>query len=352
MESTARSALVGRFPQIDGSLGRVALCDLPTPVVRAEKLAEETHLGPLYVKRDDASARPYGGNKPRKLEWVLGDALARSTRRVMTFGGLGTNHGLATAIYAARLGIACDLVLVDQPVDDAVRLRLRQHVAAGARLHYGGNVRGTVLRALGILARHPGTRVVPTGGSSPRGVLGFVDAGLELADQVRRGALPEPKRIYVALGTGGTVAGLAAGLALGGLGSVVVGVLVTDILPPSTRRLDSLARRALGLLRRAGATVDVQTPLRFEIEAGHVGAGYGHPTERAQEACALVDRLEGLRLDTTYTGKALGALLHRERGTTDPVLFWNTYGVADIDAPLPDPRSLPRAFRRFFPEAA
>jgi D-cysteine desulfhydrase len=224
VDPNAPSALVGRFPQIAERVSRVPLCDLPTPVVRAEKLEAEARLGPLYVKRDEATARPYGGNKPRKLEWVLGDAQARSISRVMTFGGLGTNHGLATALYAARLGMACDLVLVDQPVDDHVRRRLREHVAAGASIHYGRSVFGTAVRALGLLARHPRTLVIATGGSSLRGVLGFIDAGLELADQIRRGELPEPARIYVAVGTGGTVAGLAAGLSLAGVRSLVVGV--------------------------------------------------------------------------------------------------------------------------------
>ena len=347
------SALFARFPRTAARLPRVPLCALPTPVVRAEKLETEARLGGLWVKRDDRSARPYGGNKPRKLEWILGGARARSIPRVMTFGGLGTNHGLATALYARRLGIACDLVLVDQPVDDAVRRRLREHRAAGASLHYGRSVAGAVVRALALLARHPRTLVIPTGGSSPRGVLGFIEAGLELADQIARGELPEPARIYVALGTGGTVAGLAAGLALANVSSLVVGVGVTNILPPTPRKVDRLARRALVLLRRARAPVEPgDVPLRFEIETGHVGPGYGHPTERAREACALAGRLEGLTLDGTYTGKALGALLLRERGGQDPVLFWNTYARYEPEAPLPEADALPPAFRRLFPEGA
>jgi D-cysteine desulfhydrase len=347
--STAERALLRRFSQCAPALPYVRLCDLPTPVVRAEKLELETGTGPLYVKRDDASALPYGGNKPRKLEWVLGSAQAQGRSRVMTFGGLGTNHGLATALYAVPLGFACDLVLVDQPIDDKVRVRLREMHAAGARLQHGRTVAGTALRAVRNLARHPRTLILPAGGSSPLGVLGFVDAGLELGEQIGRGELPEPARVYVPLGTGGTVAGLAAGFALAGVRARVVGVLVTDILPPTTRRLDRMARRALRRLARAGAPVEPDSiELDVEIETGHVGGGYGHPTETSRTACALAERLEGLHLDTTYTGKTLGALLARERGEGVPVLFWNTYSGRAPGLPLPDPSGLPAEFRTFF----
>ena len=147
------------------------------------------------------------------------------------------------------------------------------------------------------------------------------------------------------------MAGLAAGLALAGVRSLVVGVGVTNILPPTTLRIDRLARRSMRLLARAGAPIEPgKVPLRSEIEAGHVGGGYGHPTDRGRNACALAEGLEGLHLDTTYTGKALGALLLRERDGVDPVLFWNTYSRTEPDTPLPDASTLPRPFHRFFPE--
>jgi D-cysteine desulfhydrase len=318
--------------------------------MRAEKLALEAGTGPLFVKRDDRSSTLYGGNKPRKLEWALGAAHARGRQRLMTFGGLGTNHGLATALFAVRLGLECHVVLVDQPVDAHVRRRLQELHAAGAELHYGKNVPGAALQALRILARYPRTGIVPTGGSSDTGVVGCIDAGLELAEQVRRGELPEPVRLYVAVGTGGTAAGLAAGLALGELRTRVVGVLVTDIIPPTPRRLDRLARKGLRLLARAGAPVEPErVALELEMEAGHVGGGYGHRTERGSWAVDLAERLEGLHLETTYTGKTLGALLVRERDRDEPVLFWNSYSSVHPEGPLPDWRELPRSFHPLFP---
>jgi D-cysteine desulfhydrase len=350
-----RRSLLLRFPEVEPKLPHLAICHLPTPVERALALERSASTGPLWVKRDDASAPLYGGNKARKLEWLLGRARASGSARVLTFGALGTNHGFATALYAARAGLRCDLVLVDQPVDDKVRRRLRQFKAVGAEIHYGAGLAGAALRTLALLARHPRTSVVAPGGSNPPGVLGFVDAGLELAEQVRSGALPEPERIYVALGTGGSVAGLAIGLAIAGLATRVVGVLVTDrgLLEPSASRLARLARRTIALLARSGAPLRAdRLPLRIEIEAGFRGDGYGHSTSAGEEAVRRAADEAGLRLETTYTGKALAALLERESGRSAPVLFWNTYAGVDPDLELPDWRTLPRAFQRFFGEAA
>ena len=349
-----RRSLLLRFPEVEKKLPHLAICRLPTPVERALELERSASTGPLWIKRDDASAPLYGGNKARKLEWLLGRARASGRARVLTFGALGTNHGFATALYAARAGLRCDLVLVHQPVDDKVRLRLRQFKAVGAEIHYGGGPAGAALRALGLLARHPRTSIVAAGGSSPAGVLGFVDAGLELAEQVQSGALPEPECAYVALGTGGSVVGLAIGLAIAGLATRVVGVRVTDrgLLEPSPRRLARLARRTIALLARSGAALPGDgLPLRIEIEAGFRGDGYGHSTSAGEEAVRRAADQAGLRLETTYTGKTLAALLERESGRGAPILFWNTYSGVDPDLELPDWRTLPRAFRRFFGEA-
>jgi D-cysteine desulfhydrase len=345
----ARS-LLQRFPSLAARLPVAPLCTLPTPVERARALQRDVGCGPLWVKRDDCTALPYGGNKARKLEWLLGRARAEGRTRVLTFGALGTNHGLATAIYAARLGLGCDLVLVDQPADERLRRRLRQFVAVGARLHYGQSLAGAGAAALAVLVRHPRTAVIPPGGSSPVGTLGFVDAGLELAEQIRSGELPEPARVYVPLGTGGTAAGLALGLALAGLGTRVVCVVVTDRgrLAPNEWRLRRLARRAGERLVRAGASLRPDA-LRFELEleTGQRGRGYGWATDAAVGAVESASRA-GLRLETTYTGKALAGLFARESGREDPVLFWNTYAASDPELELPEPRDLPRPFHRFF----
>jgi D-cysteine desulfhydrase len=345
-----------QFPALEGRVPWTPLCTLPTPVVRAEKLETELGVGPLWWKCDEQSAPLYGGNKPRKLEWILGDALARGRRRVITTGAYGTNHGLATALFARELGLACELVLAPQPVTDSVRARLLELAAAGAELHHARSMGHAVLCVVARLARHPRAVYVPTGGSNPRGVLGTIDAGLELAAQVREGVLPEPARVYVALGSGGSAAGLAAGLALGGLRTKVVAVLVTYRIPLPAVWATRLAQRALRLLVRAGADFDpraVDVAGHLEIESRFVGPGYGVPTPAADRVVELAAGLEVATLERTYTGKALAALAERERGSREPVAFWNSYAGRLPVAPARVTRdALPPSFRSLFGTSA
>ena len=356
-------ALFRSFPSLPGRIPHHPVLVAPTPVepLPLPGFSE----GSVWVKRDDRSCPLYGGNKPRKLEFVLGAALARGTRRLVTTGGLGTNHGLATTILGRDAGLDTTLVLVRQPLTPGVGRALLLHAAYGARLVYGANVPGTALQVLRVLAASTlrGERpfLVATGGSSRRGDAGFVSAALELAEQVRAGACPEPAEIYVPVGTGGTLAGLVAGLALTRLRSRVVGVLVTDILPPSPRSLARAARAVLAWLRRLEPTLPQARvdPADFDLVGGQLGAGYGAPTDAGRDAVAAAGAC-GLQLETTYTGKSLAEILERRRRDAlprGPVLFWNTYNGVDVAARAPqplDPQALPPRFRRFLdaPEAA
>ncbi|HEX8742941.1 MAG TPA: pyridoxal-phosphate dependent enzyme [Thermoleophilaceae bacterium] len=299
------------------------ICDLPTPVRAAPGLGKD-----VWVKDDSLSAEPWGGNKPRKLEWILASAKARRFGTVVTFGGLGTNHGLATAIYARREGLACVLALADQPRDEHVERQLERLRAAASRVYLTGSARRTALSVPYLALRHAQALpprppyLLPPGGSSPLGAVGFVEAALELAAQVEAGELPEPRAVVVALGSGGSAAGLAAGLALAGLRSEVRAVLVTDQLKLTEASLGRLARRTLALLARRGADVRVE-PRPVRVVEGFMGAGYGHATAAAGEAQRLAAAAEGLALDPVYTGKALAALLAGAAGE-GPVVFWNT----------------------------
>lgn len=352
-------ALFRRFPALRARIPHRAFLPGATPVA---PLALAGVAG-LWVKQDDRCTPLYGGNKPRKLEFVLGRAQARRARRVLTSGGLGTHHGLATTILARSCDIATTLVLVDQPLTDAVRESLRLFAAYGAEVVDGRSVGGAVLRGGAALARSAlrGERplVVPTGGSSPTGNLGFVSAGLELAEQIGAGELPAPALVFLPVGSGGSVAGLAVGLRLAGLGTPVVGVLATDILPPSPARLARMADAALRRLRRADPTLPA---LRFgagdfELARGQLGPGYGAATDAAREAQrAAFDA--GLQLELTYTAKCLAEILARgRRGALPrgPVLFWQTYNGVDVKARAPGPyrpEALPPRLRRMAEEAA
>jgi D-cysteine desulfhydrase len=169
--------------------------------------------------------------------------------------------------------------------------------------------------------------VLPVGGSSPLGVLGYVEAALELAEQVAVGDLPAPAEVVVAAGSGGTAAGLAVGLGLAGLDARVTGVVVTDGLV-SERSAARLVRRTAALLRKRGAGPDMGTPAELRILEGYRGAGYGHPTPEGKLATELARR-DGLALDPVYTAKAVAGLLGEARAGrlgAGPVLYLHTDG--------------------------
>ena len=316
-----------RFPPLAENLPHLTLSERPTPV------RELLGLG-IWVKEDGAfGSGGWGGNKVRKLEWLIPDARRRGRRSILTFGGLGTNWGLATALYAREHGLETALALVDQPVDAHVRAQLARLEASGARIYRTHTKRRTVAMLPWLLARnvrrgHP-PYLLPAGGSSPVGALGYVEAALEIAAQVEAGALPEPAHVVVPVGTGGTAAGLALGFQLAGLRSRVVGVVVNDQLrldPPVVARL---ARRTAALLERRGARlgkVDVG-PEMLDLTHDQIGAGYGHPTEAARAAAEQAAE-DGLALDPVYTAKAMAGLLAlRAQGHLgDPVLFIHTDG--------------------------
>jgi D-cysteine desulfhydrase len=316
-----------RFPALAESLPHLVLSEMPTPV------RELPGLG-IWVKEDGRfGAGGWGGNKVRKLEWLIPDARRRGRRSILTFGGLGTNWGLATALYAREHGLETALALVDQPVDDHVRAQLARLEASGARIHRTHTKRRTVAILPWLLACNArGGRppyLLPAGGSSPVGALGYVEAALEIAAQVEDGSLPEPAHVVVPVGTGGTAAGLALGLQIAGLRSRVVGIVVNDQLRLDAAVFARLARRSAELLERGGAGLG---PLRLDpgmldLTRDQIGPGYGHPTEAAESAAALAAQ-EGLSLDPVYTAKAMAGLLalRAEGRLSDPVLFVHTDG--------------------------
>lgn len=331
-------ALERRFPALAGKLPRLALAMLPTPAHRLAALGRAAGLTELWVKRDDLTGEPYGGNKVRKLEWLLADARARGFRTVLTTGALGSNHALATTIYARASGFRVLLVLIPQPVTEQVRRTLLLDHAYGAAIHAVPSIAAARRRVVALLARGALARdrpyLVPTGGSSPIGTLGYVNAGVELGEQVAAGEMPEPAAVVVPLGSGGTVAGLVAGLRLAGLGTKVIAVRVTDLLPPSPKFLARLANRAVAVLERLGGALPrlVVTPDDVLVRSEWLGPGYGVVTPDGVAAARAIADAEGLTVETTYGAKALAgalAMAHEPPWRDRPLVFWHTYSSAD-----------------------
>jgi D-cysteine desulfhydrase len=319
-------------------LERLTLGEGPTPVRELTRLGDERGRAPVWIK-DDGAYTPTGGNKARKLEWLLADARRRGKRTILTGGALATNHGLATALFARRLGMRTVLVLVPQPETEHVRRQLERMRASGAELHLAPGVGRAYALAASLMLRRASAPVklpyfLRPGGSVPLGCVGYVEAAMELSEQVQAGDLPEPSHVVVPLGSGGTAAGLLAGLRLAGLHSRLVCVLVNDLIRVDERTVARLARRTLRLLRRHGADVgDGEIAAEdVDVERGWLGAGYGHSTPAAERAIGLFAEREDVVLEPVYTAKAAAALLDLNgRGAfgNGPVLYWHTYSRPD-----------------------
>ena len=321
------------FPALSDAPQRVALTDLPTPLEPLPTLAGELGLDDLFIKRDDQTGLVYGGNKVRKLEYLLGDALHKGCDSVVTFGAVGSNHALATAIYADQLGLGCHVIMTEQPITPYVAQTLRYHALLGTRLELANNYVELNDIADRLAAHHPtgAERLyrIPLGGSSPLGAIGFVNAALELAAQCHASV---PDVLYVACGTMGTVAGLALGLRLAGLNTQIEAVRVVPESVTTSSGIENLFIAA----NRELQSIDTSIPL-FENPLSNVtlrgeffGAGYAEATPECTEAVELMRNTEKVTLEITYTGKALAALIHDARSQQlagRRVIFWNTYNA-------------------------
>jgi 1-aminocyclopropane-1-carboxylate deaminase/D-cysteine desulfhydrase-like pyridoxal-dependent ACC family enzyme len=288
--------LLRRYPGLAG-LPRADLGVRPTPT-------EEHVIGGLtvLVKRDDRSSPLFGGNKMRSLEYLL----AAPAKHQLTFSSLSAYHAYAAGVAGRALSVPTTAVIVGIG-------RPTEHLAALTgvceEVVRVGGVPEALLSAAARWRR--GVRLVPPGGMSPRGALGYLEAALEID--------PLPTRVYAPLGTGTTVSGLLAGFMLRGADVEVVGVRVADYAAGVRPLLFSRAFRAIALLRRHDPSVPAVCRGRVRLRVVPAEGAYGEPTEASVRA---VEAARPLRLETTYTGKALAVLL-AERA--EGALFVNTY---------------------------
>lgn len=326
-------------------LGPMSFCDQGASEIAVKVTPiRELSLGSdqrVFVKDDGVTHDLYGGNKVRKLAWLLQEAQARGARRILTVGPAGSHHVLATTLFAARSSLPTSAILFRRPHTNHAQSVLQASLEAGLDAHPVPSP-AAVPWAL-LRARRRGDYFIPPGGSNALGALGYVDATLELAKQVQVGLLPEPDAIVVPLGSGGTAAGLVAGVAEAGLKSRVLAVQVTG--PRALLRLWVL-RLAAQTRKRRGLSPHAPNP-RLEVDESFIGAGYG--TETPATRLAMETGLsQGLRLESTYTARAFAKVLQmcadprvggppwptgraargqEKRRSTTPecVLYWHTH---------------------------
>jgi D-cysteine desulfhydrase len=356
--------LFEHFPRLKENLPYVSIGEFPTPVKKLEKMGEKLGLSHLYVKQDGFTGKPFGGNKLRKLEFLLGEALHRGAIATLTFGYAGSNHALATAVCAKQLGLKSISMLLPQHTAGYVRRNLLMSLYAEAELHFCPKRMFMPLAALYQQLRHrlkegKTPYLIPPGGSTPAGTIGFVNAAFELKNQIDRGEIPEPDRIYVTLGTSGTVVGLMIGLNALGIKSRVIPVRVVNknwidensVLKLYTETVSLLCSLAPSFPRQELSVSDIR------IVDDFLGEGYAQFTDEGNEAVNLMDETEGITLDGTYTGKTFAALMAdaREKKIKDEIiLFWNTLNARDVSGLIEnmDYRRLPKPFHHYFDPAA
>ena len=350
-------SLAERYPVLEKTVPYVELGSWPTPL---EQLPEISGQPLLLIKRDDLSHPLYGGNKVRKLELILADIKRKGFREVITSGGLGSHHILAVAALGRELGLRTTGLFFCQPINDHVLKNLLLEVEFGTEMHFVRDYLGVALNYIRYyLARRFNPRrktyLLMPGGSSALSSLGYVGAVLELQAQLREQQLSDPAAIFAAVGTGGTAAGLLAGIALAGMETELHAVRVVPPALLKRKKIVSLARSSLKLLARRGAdTGEAAAGLeeRLELVEGYLGRGYGYATGAAGQAIDRFKEVAGIKLEGCYTGKAAAACLDycaANKGSERPVVFMHTASTThqDCDRAETEPK-LPAEFRWCF----
>lgn len=321
------------YPRLAERVTRLSLGEFPTPIERAEKLGARVGVPNLWIKRDDLSGMTYGGGKTRKLEFYLAEAKARQAREVITFGGYGSNQAVATALWGKAHGFAVQLMLAPQMPSEYVKKNLLAMRNAGAVIEVVRDGVGAAEARAQEKVRRLSERsvyVVPPGGSSPLGNVAFVNAALELAEQVRAGVCPAPDCIYLAMGTMGSAVGLWLGLELSDLQTEVVAVRASSAETSSESRFRALAKETLAYVRELDPTFPAlpMARQRVRFQTRQLGGGYGFATRPGAAAMHLFEEMQGYALEPTYTAKAFAALIADGRTLVDKtVLFWNSHNT-------------------------
>jgi len=293
--------------------------------------ALHTPRGRLWLKHDGLTHPVYGGNKIRKLLFVLDEIERLGARRILTFGTTGSHHVLATALLARARGMETAAILTPQPMTAHVEEMNRAIVAQGVQIYRANSMLGVPFVFLS--AQETGDYVLAPGASTPLGARGYAMAVLELARQVRAGQLPEPDVIVVPLGSGGTAAGLLAGLVHFGMKSRLLAVLVSKT-PLARAHVLRLAKKTLEAMGSLADPSELEG--RLVVDREQLGEGYGHAPDEYELLAELARRDLRLVLDETYTAKAFAAALSLVRSSVPrerplDVLYWHTLSATSLE---------------------
>jgi D-cysteine desulfhydrase len=353
-----RPILFSRYPALRGKIPFTSLGDYPSRVEHLKNLSKEIGTE-LWIKRDDCASCVYGGNKCRMMEWIIPDAVEKRRQSLVTWGALGSNQVLSSAIYGLRAGFS-DITAVhnEQPIHPYVKRNFLISTSLGVKQIFASNPLYFLIKLWGrylyklITGKKP--YLIPLVGSSPLAVVSYLDAALELKQQVESGQCPRPDYIFITVGTGGTAAGLMLGaMAFGGIGEVI-GVRVLERIFVNETIMAWEINRTVRFLKKMGIDLKIKRIKARDIRLIHsyIGKGYAEITTEGEEAIRLARDHEDIELDITYTGKTMAAMLDfmkEKRGKS--FLFWHTLNTVDLSTytnNLPDIAKLKGCFQSFF----
>jgi L-cysteate sulfo-lyase len=321
---------LARFP-------RIFLAHLPTPLERLDRLTKELAGPEIWIKRDDCTGLSTGGNKTRKLEFLMAEALAQGADTVITQGATQSNHARQTAAFAAKLGLACHILLEDRTGSNNANYNgngnvLLDHLhGATTSKRAGGADMAAEMTSLAQSLQGEGRKpyIIPGGGSNPTGALGYVNCAFELVSQANdRGLVID--HLVTATGSAGTQAGLITGLKAINSGIPLLGI---GVRAPKEKQEESVFNLALRTAAKLGCP-DVVSRADVVADTNYVGAGYGIPREDTLEAIRLFAQLEGILLDPVYSGKGAAGMIdlirkgHFAKGQR--IVFLHTGGAAGL----------------------
>ena len=335
MVKQKRPHIFEKFPDLHKNVGWLDLGLREAPIQRLENFGHDH----LWIKRNDLISDIMGGNKTRRLEFILAEVVRQKKEHVITLGGIGSNHCLAVAIFCRRLGIRCTLCLFEQPLTAYVRENLLLYHYYGAELLFMPGIWGAVVDFyLRLKVKHPGAYFLESGGSSEVGALGGVNAVLELEKQINEQGLAKPGFVFCPTSSNGGMAGLSLGFLLLGWKTTVIGVRTgRSRLGPielnTTGTIVKKIKKVYRLLKKTSRWIpEIKIPTPVLIE-DYFGEGYGFPTPAGEHALLKFKEKADIDLEPVYTAKTCAALLDRlneKPFSENSILYWHTFNSVDL----------------------
>lgn len=333
--------LFQEYSPLSSQIPYISVGNWPTSIKKLEALSEQLCAN-IYLKDEGDCGLPdengflsFGGNKVRKLEFLLADAITKGYKLVLTYGDYASNHVAATACYAKKVGLQAIGILFKQPPTENMKRNLLLDLYYEAHIFESPLPRLMTEEEISLFLKEHSfderAYVIPVGGSNIFGVLGTVNAILELRDQIAQGLLPEPDFLYVSFGSMGTTAGILLGIKLAGLKTKVKAIKVTRTEKFNEENLCALISKANNYLHECDSSIPLfeWDPASIEIDKAHIGTAYACATEESVSAHGLFKELEQITLDQTYTDKVAAALIDDCKNKRLPkdvvILFWNSY---------------------------